>query len=147
MTPMEQMEAEWACARLSDEFAYSMDGRHYEALAALFTPDGVFDRVGSVLKGREAILAALKNRSPDLRTRHFCANKRFSEVTPTSAKALVYVVNFVGRGDVLGETSKHAMAQAAVLEFRDTYAKTAEGWRIAERVAYTVIMPDEAPHH
>jgi len=147
MSPQAQMEVEWACARLVQEFAFCMDRRRYEALAALFTPDGVFDRVGQVLRGRAAIQEALAARSVDLRTRHLCASPRFSDVESTTARALVYCVNFVGRGDIEGVPSIHGMAQGAVLEFEDRYERTPEGWRIAERLARPVVMPEETPSH
>lgn len=147
MNAQEQMEIEWRCTRLIHEFAHCMDSRNYEQLASLFTPDGVFDRVGAVLKGREQILETLRKRSLELRTRHFCVNILFSEVTATRARAKIYCVNFVGKGDPPGEAVTHAMAQGAVLEFRDVFEHTAEGWKIAERIAASVMMPTDAPHH
>lgn len=146
MTSQQQMEIEWRCTKLVNEFAHSMDSRDYERLVSLFTPDGVFDRVGAVLKGREQMLETLKKRSMELRTRHFCTNILFTEVSPTEARAKIYVVNFVGKGDPEGQAVHHAMTQGAVIEFRDRYVNTADGWKIAERVAYTVVMPTDAPH-
>jgi hypothetical protein len=48
------MEIEWGRKRLVTDFAHGMGGRNYEQLVSLFTPEGVFDRVGSVLAGRLA---------------------------------------------------------------------------------------------
>lgn len=142
-----RMEIEWQCRNLSHEFAYCIDHRKYEQLVTLFTPDGVFDRVGHVLKGRELILEAMHKRSTELRTRHTCSNIHFTDVSDESARAHVYVLNLVGRGDPDGKPVQYAMSQGAFLEFRDLYRKTPDGWRIAERIASTMIMPADAPQH
>lgn len=147
MNSKARMEIEWECRNLCYEFAYCIDRRQYAQLAGLFTPDGVFDRVGQKLAGRQAIVDALGNRQSELRTRHVCHNVHFTAVDDESARAVIYNTTLVGKGDPAGEPVPYAMSQGAFLEFRDTYRKTPEGWRIAERVAYTVITPPDMPAH
>jgi hypothetical protein len=147
MDPKTLLEIEWQCRNLCYEFAYCIDHRKYAQLASLFTPDGRFDRVGQVLQGHQAILDAMSKRSTDLRTRHVCSNIYFSEVGADTARALIYNTTLVGRGDPPGQTVHYGMSQGAFLEFEDTYRKTSEGWRIAERIARTMITPVDMPGH
>jgi len=142
-----RMHIEWQCRNLCYEFAHCIDSRNYEQLAALFTEDGLFDRVGQPLRGRQAILEGLKKRSTEIRTRHLCHSICFNEVSDTQARAVVYNTTLVGKGDPDGQPVQYAMSQGAFLEFRDIYRSTAVGWRIAERLAYTVIVPADLPGH
>lgn len=142
-----QMQIEWACQKLCQEFAYCIDRRRYEQLVNLFTEDGVFDRVGQLLRGRVAILEALQKRSLDLRTRHVLSNIYFVEVDGQHARALIYNTTLVGRGDPEAAPAPYGMSQGAFLEFQDLYRKTPEGWRIAERIARTVLTPEDMPKH
>jgi hypothetical protein len=142
-----RMEIEWQCRNLCYEFAYCIDHRKYRQLAELFSIDGVFDRVGQVLQGRPAIVEALEKRSVELRTRHVCHNVYFHEVTADQAKAIIYNTTLVGRGDPEGQAVPYAMSQGAFLEFRDTYRKTSDGWRFAERSARTMLNPPDMPQH
>jgi hypothetical protein len=52
-----------ACGALIADFTYHVDRREAEHVANLFTANGVFDRRGERLAGREAILAAQLARS------------------------------------------------------------------------------------
>jgi len=139
------MEIEWACTKLVHAFAYSMDQRRYEDLAALFTPDGVFDRVGQVLRGPREIVDALGKRPLDQRIRHVTVGIHFTSVAADAAEAVVYNASYVGRLDEPGKPSLYAMSQPALLEFRDAYQKKPDGWRIAERAARMVLVPEDMP--
>jgi len=141
------MQIEWQCRNLCYEFAYLIDTRQYSKLAALFAEDGVFDRVGQVLRGRQDIVEALLNRSSELRTRHVCNNIHFIEVGPDVARAVVYNTTLVGKGDPEGMPAPYGMSQGAFLEFRDLYRRTADGWRFGERKASVVLMPPDMPSH
>jgi len=142
-----RMVIEWQCRNLCYEFAHCIDSRRYVELTALFTQNGVFNRVGQVLNGHAAILAALEQRSLEMRTRHVCHNIRFGEVSEKSARALVYNTTLTGRGDPLGVPVPYGLTQGVFLEFRDIYCLTPEGWRIAERIASTVLTPSDMPQH
>jgi hypothetical protein len=140
-----QMEIEWACTKLVHDFAYYMDQRRYEDLAALFTPDGVFDRVGQPLRGRREIVDALAKRPLDQRIRHVTVGIHFASVATDAATAVVYNASYVGRLDEPGKPSVYAISRPALLEFQDAYRRTPDGWRIAERVARMVLVPEDMP--
>ena len=142
-----RMEIEWKCRNLCYEFAHYIDSRRYVELTALFTQNGIFNRVGQVLNGQGAILAALEQRSLDIRTRHVCHNIYFSEVGENAARALVYNTTLTGRGDPADIAVPYGLTQGVFLEFRDIYRLTTDGWRIAERIAATILTPPDMPQH
>ena len=140
-----QMEIEWACTKLVHAFAYYMDQRRYDDLAALFTPEGVFDRVGQQLRGRREIVDALGKRPLDQRIRHVTVGIHFARVATDEAAAVVYNASYVGRLDEPDKPSLYAMSQPALLEFGDAFRRTPDGWRISERIARMVLVPADMP--
>jgi hypothetical protein len=66
-------------------FFSHLDERRYEALAAMFLPDGRWLRQGRWLEGRGAILEALNARPASMRVRHAISNVL---VTGASADAM-----------------------------------------------------------
>jgi ketosteroid isomerase-like protein len=130
--------AERACERLIVDSARFNDLREWAALAALYTPDGVVVRPnGQRLEGREAIEAAYASGPPDRVTRHLCTNLRVELDDTDSARATTVVLIVSGtRSDDPDVTFGVAPnARHVVGEFADRFARTHEGWRIAERRA------------
>src|SRR3546814_6019354 len=70
MDHLARMEIEWACTKLSHAFSYCLDSRDYGSLVSLFTPDGVWERHGDRLQGRERILEVMRGRPANQFTRH-----------------------------------------------------------------------------
>lgn len=141
-----RMEIEWECMSLSNALSYFLDHRRYEDLVALFTQDGVFDRLGHISRGREDLLRAMRERSTGITTRHLAANYYFTQVDEKIAKAVVYNVTYVGDGgDDRALPQEHRFSRSVFIEFADTYRKTPEGWRIAERIAKAIIAPKDFP--
>jgi hypothetical protein len=130
--------------QLISRFSHYIDSGRYQELALLFTEDGIFDRVGQVLNGRDAILEAMRNRHSFL-TRHMVSNVLFTHIDAQEARATMYVANFVGHGGKAQLPVGFALPEPAILEFDDTYRRTADGWRIAHRIA-RVIMKSDVPH-
>jgi hypothetical protein len=146
MDNRKRMEIEWECTALSNALAYCLDHRKYEDLVALFTHDGVFDRLGHVSRGRDDLLRAMRERSTKITTRHLAGNYYFTQVDEKTAKAVVYNVTYVGEGgDDKPLPQEHRFTRSVFIEFADTYQKTPEGWRISERIAKAIIAPKEFP--
>jgi ketosteroid isomerase-like protein len=145
MEPVERLLIEWECTKLVNAFAHAIDHLNYDQLVLLFTEDGIFDRVGQVLTGRDAIREAMQNRHA-LLTRHVCTNIHFSDVDRDDAKATLYVANFVGTSNEGLPPVSYELPQPALLEFDDVYRRSKDGWRIAHRTARVIIMPSKAGH-
>jgi hypothetical protein len=120
---------EHICMRLCHDFGYYMDYSDYPALVNLFAADAEWTRHGETLRGREAMQAAMKGRPADRFARHVTTNIHFLEVSAERAKAVVLNISFFAKH--LGDPPAALVAgQHMLLEFRDEYAVTAEGWRI-----------------
>ena len=133
MSPIEALLVREACQRLCLDFAAHADAGDADALAALFVEDGVFDRLGQVSKGREAIRAVIAARPADVWTRHYCSNIRIDLASDgQSASGQGYFLLFRGPKGSTDHQIVHA-------EFRDTFAPTTAGWRIASR--NVVVLP------
>jgi hypothetical protein len=139
------MQIEWACTKLSHDFAYFIDNRDYDSLAALFAPDGVWERHGVRLNGREEILKTMKSRPSNQFTRHITTSFHFSEVAPTVARATLYNMSYFSF-TVEKLPSAYVPENAILLDFFDTYKLTDEGWRLAERITPAVFVAPSLLH-
>ncbi len=144
MDALARLQVQSELTQLVASFSHCIDNRRYEQLADLFTPDGVFDRLGQALEGRQAILSAMAKRHPFL-TRHCVMNLLFTRIDEDQAEATMLVANFVGQPNSEGLPVAHA-SQPALLEFDDIYRRTPDGWRIERRTARLIIKPDNSGH-
>src|SRR3972149_6355984 len=82
---------EWDCHQnLSRLFYYLDEGRDAD-LATLFAADGVSHRQGKALKGRDEILAVIRERPQTQITRHVMGNVFVTATGPNAAEAVSYV--------------------------------------------------------
>ena len=126
-----------ACDRLISAFAWHVDHNDYEALVALFTDDGVFERPGLVAEGHAALMAAMAARPTDRVTRHLCVNRLIDVESPTTAYGRCYVSVLIAPAADGGEPQR-GMRTMLVGEYQDHYRLTPDGWRIARRTASIV---------
>lgn len=115
---------ERACERLVLDYAALNDAGDWDAVAALYVPEGRMSRPtapDAFIEGRDAILAAFRARPPRT-TRHVCANIRVTLVEPARAQVASQILLFT------------AADQAPLVgSYADICVKTAGGWRFAER--------------
>ena len=135
-------EIEAECVALSNAFAYHLDHKEYQALVALFVPDGTFVRTGVRLEGRAKILAAMRERPAEQFTRHITTNFHFTEVSADSARAVFYNQSYYAflPGD---PPHTYVPERMMLLDFVDQYERTSEGWRFRERDARAVLIPED----
>ena len=140
LTIRREIEAE--CVALSNAFAYHLDHKDYPALVALFAPDGTFIRTGVRLEGPENILATMRQRPPEMFTRHVTTNFHFTHVDHDTARAVFYNMSYFtftqGKPPF-----DYAPQRMMLLDFIDTYTRTPAGWRFLERDARPLMIPDE----
>jgi ketosteroid isomerase-like protein len=114
---------EWAIEKLIIGYAAHNDAADWDAVAALYVPDGRMSRPiapDDFIEGRDAILAAFKARPPRT-TRHICANIRVW-VDGDSATAESQIMLFTAKD-----------ATPLVGSYHDRLIRTADGWRFTER--------------
>jgi hypothetical protein len=136
-------EIEADCVALSHAFAYHLDHKNYEALAALFAAEGVFVRTGVRLEGPAQILAAMSQRPAEQFTRHITTNFHFTDVEADRAKAVVYNVSYFSFPESQLPLD-YVPQRVMLLDFIDTYTRTPAGWRFLERDARALLIPEEA---
>ena len=133
-----RLEDKQALHDLAHLYGFVMDERDLEGLSGLFTEDarlgsedGVFDA-----QGLDTIAETYQARYDALgATHHFVhsALSRFDDSDPDVAHGLVS-----GHAEVV----RHGETMVVALRYHDVYRRTADGWRIAERVmGYMYYLP------
>ncbi len=123
--------AERAIERLIVDYAAYNDAGDWDAVAALYLPDGRMSRPTApdvFITGRDEILAAFRAR-PRRVTRHIVANIRVT-VSGDTASATSQILLFTAPG-----------APPLVGSYHDRLALTENGWRFAERAGHLDFPP------
>lgn len=121
-------EARSACEELTRAYNHHADSWNSDALAALFTPDGVFDRLGKRIEGRAAIAHFIANRPREFWQVHTVSNFTF-ELASDGRSATGTLDLDLGRGKVGDDT----VIETVRARYRDRFELTPEGWRFALR--------------
>ena len=115
----------------------AFDARDWQAFADTFTADGVFVRAtapAEPLVGRAAIVAALAARTATRLTRHLCTNIEIEVTGVDAASGRCYLLLFAAdAAQPAGVDGYRSDPTQRIGEYHDTFARTAEGWRIARR--------------
>lgn len=121
------------------QYSYRWDGKDSAGFAALFTEDGIMERwlfgelvEGSRVEGRAAIYDYAKRshegRLADRQTRHHFSGIVFLELNEaTAVTENMALITHQTASDPTAFISSSGI-------YRNTWRKTAEGWRIARRV-------------
>jgi len=107
-----------------------LDERRYGALADLFAPDGTWQRQGRLLRGRDAIVAALEERSPTLTTFHMITNAFADASGPDTAEAHAVMIAYRHDDGTTGEGVPTVSGPASMARLRARMRRLPEGWRI-----------------
>ena len=140
MPTEELIRCERECTRLCNDFIYNIDRRNYDALLALFAPDPVLDRTGTIYKGMDGMRTFLASRPNDMYVRHTSTNIRIDMTGPRTAKGTSCVTMFRAtakpNADLPLPTSMLVFA-----EYDDEYVLTDVGWKISRRKVTVVFKP------
>ena len=136
----DQLRCERECTRLCHDFAWTVDMRKYDMFAALFAPDGVFERAGQPSRGHEAIRKFLDARPADRVTRHLCTNIRIEMTGPDTATGSCSALMYQSQA---GKDAQLPLPVSApvVVEYLDDYVLTVEGWKFGYRRTSIVFQP------
>lgn len=119
---------ERACRRLAQAFVAHLDAGRYEAVAALFTADGVLHRVsGEALRGRADIARLLRRPAGQAVIHHASP----VHVALTGANEATGTSSFLAFAATPADRST-AVRIAAI--WHDRYRREQGEWRIAERI-------------
>ena len=134
LTSIERAVIAWECERLIHLYAMLNDAGDFQAMADMFTDDGVFARPsqGDVLiRGKAAILAAYTSRPPRF-TRHLITSVVVAVEDETHARAHSYLTLHAGQA---GEDLPRAAEPAYLIgDFKDRFVKSKDVWKFSERL-------------
>jgi uncharacterized protein (TIGR02246 family) len=122
---LRNVEARLAIQELVARYCLAVDDRDYPALAALFDADAVMPVAGHEASGRDAVVAALRERlAPAARTVHSPHLCTLDELAGDHA-----------RGTVLGhvEMGVGGTTHYGALRYADRYVRRGERWLFARR--------------
>ena len=140
MTLEEQLRCERECARLCNNFVWTVDTWDYDGCVALFAVDGAIERGGQVSRGHAGVRAFLDARPGNRVTRHTCSNIRINMQGPATATGTSCATMFHAPAErdaplpLKGSTPLFA-------EYFDEYVLTAGGWKISHRKIVVVFQP------
>jgi hypothetical protein len=113
-------------------FFLHLDEQEYEPLAQLMAPEGTWLRNGVLLKGPEGVLEAMRARPAGFTTRHLITNIIIDASGEDRADATYYMTVFVHTGEARPAGPVPIDLPFHVSVFREKFARTPQGWRIAE---------------
>lgn len=132
---LEQLAVTLACQQLIARYAHLNDERDAEALALLFTEDGVFARPSAPdqpVSGRTRIREHFAARPPEPLTRHLFVNVMIDVIGASEARATSYVVLYTA--PAREPFPRPAQRRQMIGGFRDHIVREADGvWRFRER--------------
>jgi len=129
----DRIAAEHDCMKLMVGYCVHADHGDAAAFADLFAEDGAWVQgSGQEVRGRDALRTYINGRSPRVFTRHVVTNMLVDVVSDQAAVGVAYAVVFRDR-DHSGPGPAAMRAPEAVVEYRDEFRRTPEGWRILRR--------------
>jgi ketosteroid isomerase-like protein len=143
LDPRVRLAIERACSDLVMEYARSVDFRDYDNIVNVFTEDATLV-IGQRLEGHRAILDAMMQRPGELRSRHVITNVFVDVQDDRNARGICYLTLYRHLGkESLERGAVPLHGPAAVGHYEDTFARTAEGWRISHRVLHLAFRDAE----
>jgi SnoaL-like domain len=146
MDDIQRMLIERACERLVTEYCHFVDHGEAAKIADQFTEDGVWASGRTVRNGRAEIAAAFSNRQNNAAriSRHVCCNLLVNVIDENNATGVVYLTLYRHDGEP-GRRSAPSDVPNIVGEYRDTFVRTANGWRFKRRdVGVSFVRTDDA---
>jgi hypothetical protein len=128
----QRQEVEREVERIVYRFFQYLDTRQYEKLADLMAPDGVWNRMGKALKGRDMLMTAMRARPMGFTTLHVVTNFLVEIVDETHAEADYYMTAYahqLAEGKSLPAPSE---APFVIGSYKQKFVRLKQGWRIAD---------------
>jgi hypothetical protein len=136
MQKLDEILMRQACADLITRYAYLNDERRFEELVDLFTDDGVLYRPSApdqAIAGRSALLAAFGKRPADAMTFHVTSDVLIELAGADRAHGRSRILLLTGTRPQDGSAPAGDAKAPIPGVFRDTFRRTDQGWKFAER--------------
>jgi hypothetical protein len=120
-----------ACIAATLRFFRALDARDHPACVAAFAQGGAWHRQGRRLDTPESIAASLDARPTDRSTAHLITNLLAEPQGPDRFVVTFLLTAFDGSVEAEGSTPTARFA--GMLDGRDEYVRTPQGWRIVDK--------------
>lgn len=131
MTRDQARAIEWDCAQILVRFFNEFDAWRYREMVKLLAPDGVWHRQGRALKGADAILAVLEQRSTTQTVRHVVTNVEVTALDADRAKSLLYVTAYQHDTGEKAAAVPVIRSPSLLLVVPGELVRTQDGWKIS----------------
>lgn len=147
MTDDERRAIEQECTRLQNRYCVHADHRQTEAFTKLFAEDGSVEVPDAPpFVGHQAIRASIEALSAlPLTYRHLMTNSVVDVIDENRAEGLCYLVVFNSDADADESGARPINLPSTMGEYRDTFRRTPEGWRIQTRRLVRVFRNPDDP--
>jgi hypothetical protein len=136
MDDIERMLIERECERLINQYCLFVDFGEASRIADLFTEDGWWENESIRMVGQDGIRREFGKRQDVSRrtSRHLCTNVLIDVIDRDHATGVCYLINYRHDSQTgVAEMPAPADTPKFVGEYRDTFVRTAGGWRFATR--------------
>lgn len=127
-----------SCEQLMMRAVSLFDEKLWSAYADLFTPNGILvqgSQPDKKAEGRSEIIETLSTRPKERITRHICTNVVIDVQDYNNAKGHCYVVLYASdMSEPESAAGRPVNGPRRVGDYYDTFVRTDDGWRIAERL-------------
>jgi hypothetical protein len=134
LTTIERAAIGWECERLIHLYAMLNDAGDFQAMAEMFTEDGVFARPTQAdvpIRGKAAILAAYTSRPPRF-TRHLITSVVVTVEDEDNARAHSYLSLYTGQAGP--DLPRLAEPVSLIGDFKDRFVRKEGVWKFSERL-------------
>ena len=133
MNDIDRMLIEHECCKLMLLYCRHTDHLAPTEFANLFTEDAHYNPAAHPeMNGRDEILTWISDYPRDRLARHVSSNQVVDVIDSDNAKGRSYAVVYRQEQPVAGTPSEKVVPRA-IVEYYDTFRRTADGWLIASR--------------
>ena len=141
----DEQAIEWECQQILTRFCLYSDTRQYDKLINLFTPDGVWHRLGEALAGHEMLRTAMEARPLEALSRHVITNVLVTVIDADHAESISYKSIYRNEEGELLEKPVPLNGPKWVSVYADNFLRTDEGWRITRKEGTTLFEREPVP--
>ena len=134
MDEWRRISIERECERLVTSYCHLVDHGEAAKIADLFTEDGVWTSAEFTANNREEVRAAMTQRQENANrmSRHVCNNLQLDVIDDDHAEGVVYLTLYRNDGKP-GRRLSPLEGPVMVGEYRDSFVRGDEGWKISRR--------------
>ncbi len=129
--------------QLVNDYAMYRDRLDAKGYSSLFAEDGCLTVRGNKLCGREALYERLANADPSGVSMHVMTTSQITVIDPNNAEGVHYAAVYTGTRTENQEGAIPVSGFSVLGQYHDRYVKTADGWKIKERVMQPVFTTAE----